>query len=79
VPAKKKSVTVVSPKPTPKVKRVAVALLVTKTLAKFGLFKIEGSETVPPGAKRIDIADVYPVYVVTVGPWQFALDIGRDK
>ena len=79
MPAKKKSVTVASPKPAPKAKRSGVALLVTKSLAKFGLFKIEGSETVPPGATRIDIADIYPVYVVTVGPWQFAIDIGRDK
>jgi hypothetical protein len=42
--------------------------------------RIYGADAVPPGALRLDVADIYPVYVVE-GPLgiKIAIDIGRDK
>lgn len=49
---------------------------------KFGGFSFYGADKVPAGAKRIDVADVYPVYVLEwgVGPFKIklAFDVGRD-
>jgi len=49
---------------------------------KFGGFSFYGADEVPAGAKRIDVADVYPVYVLEwgVGPFKIklAFDVGRD-
>jgi hypothetical protein len=49
---------------------------------KFGGFSFYGADKVPAGAMRIDVADVYPVYVLEwgVGPFKIklAFDVGRD-
>jgi len=49
---------------------------------KFGGFSFYGADEVPADAKRIDVADVYPVYVLEwgVGPFKIklAFDVGRD-
>lgn len=56
-----------------------VKMFFSKLIPKFGPFEIFGSENVPPGAIRIDVADIYPVYVIKFLFFQIALDIGRDK
>jgi hypothetical protein len=58
-----------------------LSLLYTRH-TKFGGFSFYGADKVPPDAKRIDVADVYPVYVLEwgLGPFKIklAFDVGRD-
>lgn len=72
----KKKSKVVQPDPAPAKKKGMVPLF--GVASRTGLIEFFGSETVPPGYRRVDVADAHKVYCLRVGMEPFALKVAFD-